>query len=528
MKKKISITYRLILPVILLGIVALISNILAVSNIRDVNANATVIADNYMNGKNQLAKINYSTLTIHNLALSHIVAIDYNTMISVVTMIKEEEHTLDLLLEDYQNYLTQEDKDTYQELLSYYDSFKHALVHLVCASANGKRQDAYAYANGDVASFSTAMKRNIDRLESSIQNQTAQARKQLSFVYIRSMIISSITILLCSSLVFIVITIVLRYVVKPIKHILHTLQKSATSIHTVAKDVLAKTKHSNQNSMDLSALAGQLSDAIQEVASNSSHINHNAKEIQTSANEMAKECNDITKYSAKMKIRADQMESSAQSTLEMTNNKVAELLAVLNEAIENSRSVEQINSLTKEIMNITSTINLIALNASLEAARAGNAGRGFKIVANEILELAHSSQKTANRIQETNITVTKTVHHLSENAQQLIDYMNTAILTEFQQFAETGNQYKKDATYIEQTMDEFNSKAIYLRNSITEIVASISSITKAIDESAAGITGVSNNSQNLVTDMKDITLRMKTNQDIVEELSKETAAFANL
>ena len=77
-------------------------------------------------------------------------------------------------------------------------------------------------------------------------------------------------------------------------------------------------------------------------------------------------------------------------------------------------------------------------------------------------------------------------------------------------------------------MDEFNSKAIYLRNSITEIVASISSITKAIDESAAGITGVSNNSQNLVTDMKDITLRMKTNQDIVEELNKETAAFANL
>ena len=48
MKKKWNIKYRLILPIALLGIVALISNLLAVSNIKNVNANAANIADNYM------------------------------------------------------------------------------------------------------------------------------------------------------------------------------------------------------------------------------------------------------------------------------------------------------------------------------------------------------------------------------------------------------------------------------------------------------------------------------------------------
>ena len=50
MKKKLNIKYRLILPIALLGIVALISNLLAVTNIRNVNDNAANIADNYKIG----------------------------------------------------------------------------------------------------------------------------------------------------------------------------------------------------------------------------------------------------------------------------------------------------------------------------------------------------------------------------------------------------------------------------------------------------------------------------------------------
>ena len=75
MKKKLNIKYRLILPIALLGIVALISNVLAVTNIKNVNDNAANIADNYMEGKTQLAKIQQSVMNIHKMALSHIVEI---------------------------------------------------------------------------------------------------------------------------------------------------------------------------------------------------------------------------------------------------------------------------------------------------------------------------------------------------------------------------------------------------------------------------------------------------------------------
>ena len=187
--KNISLKHRLIIPIALLGIVALLSNILSIFNIRNVNASASNIADNYMEGKSRLAEIYQSSMNIHKMALSHIVATDYNTMITLIQQIKEEESLLDNMLTDYEDYVMPEDRPRYESLLSDYDSFKHALVHLVCASASHKTQDAYALANSDVASFADAMEGDIDALNASISEQTAEARSRLSVVYLVSLII---------------------------------------------------------------------------------------------------------------------------------------------------------------------------------------------------------------------------------------------------------------------------------------------------------------------------------------------------
>lgn len=90
MKKTLTIQQRLILPIILLGVVALISNTLSVFSINNVNANASKIVNNYMVGSEMLQNIRHSTTNIHKMALSHIVATDYNTMITVVRQIKRK------------------------------------------------------------------------------------------------------------------------------------------------------------------------------------------------------------------------------------------------------------------------------------------------------------------------------------------------------------------------------------------------------------------------------------------------------
>lgn len=526
--KTISLKHRLILPIALLGIVALLSNIISISNIRNVNASASNIADNYMEGQSRLAEIYQSSMNIHKMALSHIVATDYNTMTALVQQIKLEEATLDGLLAQYQEYIIPTDQKAYQSLLSDYDSFKHALVHLTCASASRKTQDAYILANGDVATFSHAIEADIDVLNASIQDQTTTARKQLTSVYLISLAVGIAAASACVLLVFADLKLITKYVVLPVKSILQTIQESSGHINTMTGEVLKRTYASKRSAADLSSLAEALSSAFQEVAGNVSAINNNAEDVRLDVHNIAEECNTLSNYTIQMNARADAMQLSAQSNAKTTDSKTKELLSALNDAIEKSHSVDQIKTLTGEILAISQQTQLIALNASVEAAHAGTAGKGFAIVAEEVRTLANSSQETASRIQEMNTVVTATVHNLSENAQHLVDYMSQSVLTEFQAFVASGSQYKEDAAYIRRAMDNFHQRTECLKHSMSGIADSINTITKAVSDSAGGIAGVADNTKNLAKDMEGITKQMGDNQEIVTGLNRETVVFDNL
>lgn len=528
MKKKLRIQQRLILPIILLGVVAFVSNVLSVFSLNTVNSNASKIVDNYMVGSEILQDIRHSITKIHEIALSHIVAADYDTMITIVAQIKEEEKTLEAFLVEYKKYITEDENAAYTQLLENYDSFKHALVFLVCASADSRTEDAYAYANGDVASYGTAMENTADDLYTAVKERTAQARKHLFVVYIVSIIIATASVVVCLLLVLAAVRIIRKYVITPIKGTVTTLQASSATLDEVTGEVLKHTRTSSESAKGLSSLAHSLSMSIQKVANNAANINHSASDIKTDVHDMAEECSAITEYSTAMKIRANEMEATAQTNTADIQQKAADILAVLGQAIENSKSVDQVNSLTRDIVSISSTTNLIALNASVEAMRAGEAGKGFAIVASEIKRLAASCGETAERIQEVNKIVTEAVYNLSGHSKDLADYLSGTILTEFQEFVRSGRQYKEDADYVKEKIDAFNSRTDRLRHSMTDIAESIGSITKAIDEGASGITGVAGSTQSLVEDMADITGRMDTNREIVEDLKKQMEVFADL
>lgn len=571
-KKRLSLKYIILVPVIILGIVSVVSNIWSMNSLKRVNDTATKIVEENLYNITSLSEIQKEASAIHRLALSHIIASDFDSMVALVDSVRAEEAKLDAMLDEYSKRLPKDDEQAFTQFSSSYEGLKHEIANLLAYSGNSKKTAAYELANGAISEYSSDMDVQIETMMSNAGTQSEKASAELAAKYssarVRGMfIIMLILVLLFVTLygVFMLVIRKLNVATKEIKGIIKGIDDrqgdltrritilsndevadlgngintfmeklqnimrliiiNSQKLEAVVGEVQQNLHTSNDSAADLSAVTEELSATMQEIGESASVINQNAEAVLEKVVEIAGKSGEINEYSKGMKESADKLEADARTNMERTNLKVNEILNVLNQAIEDSRSVEQVNGLTNDILNISSQTNLLALNASIEAARAGEAGRGFAVVAEQIRQLADSSRETANHIQQINGIVTNAVHNLSDNADNLVSYMKEAILPEFAAFVEGGAQYRENATYIESVMNEFTEKTDALKNEVDSIADSISSITHAIEEGAKGVNGAAQSTQTLVADMDNINERMNENREIVSALQKETDVF---
>lgn len=570
-KRHSSIKMMIVIPMLILGIVSIISNILAIRNIKNVNANASNIVDNYMTGIERLSEIQKSAQNIHKKALTHIIATDFDTMIRIVEEIKADEQALDQMLADFGTMSGQ----PMTELMDNYGQFKRAILFLVAKSADRKTAEAYAIANGDLEIYGSAMLNTLENMMDVLTTRSAQARATLSDVYqasltenICTIVVSLLALVAAAGIVFVRVVrpifaaqgelneitsgigrgegdltrrLTIRYndeiaalangintFMDKLQQILKTISGNSERMDTVVSEVLLSVRDSNDSVAGLSAVTQQLSATMQEVSSSTGQINQNALVVQENVNRIAGRSVEINDYARKMREDADTMAMDAKNSMEETDRRVREIGEVLQQAIRDSGSVDQVNSLTNDILSISSQTNLLALNASIEAARAGDAGRGFAVVAEEIRQLADMSRETANNIQKINNIVVQAVHNLAESASGMIGYVNDSILLEFAKFVDRGKHYEEAANHIEGTMNEFTEKTDHLRDEMGQITDSIQKITVAIEGGVKGVAGAADSTQALVADVEHINRRMGENQSIAEDLKKETAVFVRL
>jgi methyl-accepting chemotaxis protein len=574
-KKKLSTKLIILIPVFILGIFSIISNVMSVSNIRNVNRSAVQISEVSLKNVSGLAEIQKQTQDIHNLGLSHIIAVDLDSMIQLVEKIRSQEDALEKDLESYKIYVTPDTKKEYNDIKKNYEELKYECANVMAFSAAGKSEDAYELANGKISKCADAIESDIESIKK-IVNQDADAQRQkLTSAYHSSIGTSIVTILISIAALFSAMVAVLRWVIYPLantnreineiisgidnqqgdltrrvtitnnkevasvggginafmaklQEIFRMISSNSRDLEGVVNEVRESVQTSNGSVSDLSALTEELSATMQDISDNASRINENTESVAGEVKSIAEKTIEINQYTKEMKEHAEAMEHAARENMDTTGAKVNDIVSVLSQAIEDSNSVNQVDNLTNDILNIASQTNLLALNASIEAARAGDAGKGFAVVASEISQLAAASQEAANNIQSINAIVITAVHNLADNANGLVEYMNEKILPEFQKFVESGGAYHDKATFIESVMADFEAKTDSLQNSMDEIANSVNTISHAIEEGVSGVVSAADSTQVLVSDMDKISKKMDENFAIAEGLKKETSVFTKL
>ena len=303
-------------------------------------------------------------------------------------------------------------------------------------------------------------------------------------------------------------------------------KSQATEITRMVQEIDDNIQALDEEIENVSATTEELAAGMEETAASSEEINAMSHEIESAAKSIATRSQDGATEADDIRDRAVGIKKTTTENDKRTKAIHAEINEGLTKALEDIKVVDQIGVLAESIMEITGQTNLLALNASIEAARAGEAGKGFAVVADEIRQLADSSRETANKIQSINSVVVAAVNNLSDNANNLVSYLQQTILPEFQTFVDGGVKYKENASYIENAMDEFVEKTDVLKKNMDEIAHSINTITTVVDDGAAGVNNAAISTQDLVEDIVNISNKMIENKGIAQNLKNSTNIFA--
>lgn len=320
-------------------------------------------------------------------------------------------------------------------------------------------------------------------------------------------------------------TIGINNFMEQLQALMQKLKVESENMRLSAETIMAKANQSDEDASSVSAAMEEMSASMQEMAATLDSIVTGIDRVSKEVVHVGQEVDNGVGLVDDIKQRAEKMHHNTIESKNTTNQILQDIRIELVGAVESSRSVEKIQDLTGQIMDIASQTNLLSLNASIEAARAGEAGRGFAVVADEIRSLADDSRDTASNIQQISELVIGAVGKLSANAEKMLEFVDEQVLKDYDGFAEIVEQYRSDAESVNSILRGIAENTNKINETMSEMNTGINDISIAVDESAKGIVEVAENAVSLAGEIRSIRMETEKNQEISISLSNEVKRF---
>lgn len=310
-----------------------------------------------------------------------------------------------------------------------------------------------------------------------------------------------------------------------IRGIMLNISSNSTQLGASTGTIAESLVSAKDNISDISATMEEMSAAMEETSASLYQVDESVVHMMNSIGNIAAKASSERETAAEIMEKVQAIYESAETDRTGAARQAAEMSEHMNDRIERSRAVEQIDTLTAEIINITDQTSLLALNASIEAARAGEAGRGFAVVASEIGSLADNSARAAESIQRVSQEVIHAVNELANESEQMIRFMNETAMAGYERLLDNSINYKNDVGHLSETMNGFADESMNLNSNIDSIKEAVDAVNIAVEESAKGIVGVTEMASDMTTSMESIKGEAESNRDIAGQLEAEVGKF---
>ena len=305
---------------------------------------------------------------------------------------------------------------------------------------------------------------------------------------------------------------------KEVKNLIEEIQIESSNMKDNSKELNVTVDQLNKKANHIESEINQIGENIQQTSSSSEEINASILQVSESVEILASKAQTGSNKANKTKLRAkairEEGNENEKKMKEVYIEKEKEQLKV----IEEVQIFENIQVMTDTISDIAEQTNLLSLNASIEAAKAGEHGKGFAVVAEEIRELAEQSATAVEKIRKTISEVKDKFDSLCNTGKELLVFMNSNMENQSQIVSEVSNTYYNDSEFVSEMSDEIASMSEQLSATVIEVTKAIEVTNDYAQKSSESAEIIEENINEVTKDIESVTGIAKKQDDISNKL----------